>query len=136
MKLIEPLQFKAERAWGALDVAEIEGATVRLHWTDAPYRWHVNDGAEVFVVLAGEVDMHYRDGAGAEQCARLKSGDIFHAEVGEAHYAAPVAGGGGGGAGRGGGAGGPVGWGGRGGGRGGAAPPGGGRAGGAAAVSD
>ena len=90
MKLIDPLQFKAERAWGALDVAAIEGATVRLHWTNEPYRWHVNEGAEVFVVLVGEVDMHYRDRAGAEQVARLKAGDIFHVEVGEAHYAAPL----------------------------------------------
>ena len=44
MKLIEPRSFKAERPWGALDIAAIEGATVRLHWTDEAYRWHVNEG--------------------------------------------------------------------------------------------
>jgi mannose-6-phosphate isomerase-like protein (cupin superfamily) len=89
MKLINPLEFKAERAWGALDIAEIDGATVRLHWTDQPYKWHVNDGAEVFVVLDGEVDMHYREG-GAEQSARMKAGDIFYADAGDAHVAHPV----------------------------------------------
>ena len=47
--------FTAARAWGARDFAEIEGATVRLHWTDQPYHWHVNDGPEVFVVLDGVV---------------------------------------------------------------------------------
>ncbi len=52
--------FRADRAWGAKDLAEIDGATVRLHWTDEPYKWHRNDGTEVFVVLDGAVDMHYR----------------------------------------------------------------------------
>lgn len=88
MKLIDPRGFRAERAWGALDVAKIDGATVRLHWTDRPYKWHTNDGAEVFVVLAGEVLMHYREG-GEEKIARLKAGDIFMAEEGDAHFAEP-----------------------------------------------
>ncbi len=81
--------FRHERAWGARDIAEIEGATVRLHWTDQPYRWHVNDGAEVFVVLDGAVDMHYREG-GAEKVARLGVGDMFSAAPGDAHVAHPI----------------------------------------------
>ena len=89
MKLIEPVSFKAERPWGALDIAAIDGATVRLHWTDEAYRWHVNDGAEVFVVLDGEVDMHYRE-EGVEKVVRMKAGEIFHAEAGDEHFAAPV----------------------------------------------
>lgn len=89
MKLIEARNFKAEQPWGALDIAAIEGATVRLHWTDEAYRWHVNDGAEVFVVLDGEVDMHFRE-EGEEKVARLKAGDIFHAEAGDEHFASPV----------------------------------------------
>lgn len=89
MKIIEAHKFTAERPWGALDIAAVEGATVRLHWTDEPYRWHVNDGAEVFAVLDGEVDMHYREG-GEERVARLKAGDIFYAGVGEEHFASPV----------------------------------------------
>ena len=88
-KIIDPPEFRAGRAWGALDIAKVEGATVRLHWTDSAYRWHTNDGAEVFVVLDGEVDMHYREG-GAEKVVRLKAGDIFYAEVGDEHFASPV----------------------------------------------
>lgn len=38
----------------------VEGASVRLHWTDEPHVWHVNDGTKVFVALDGTVDMHYR----------------------------------------------------------------------------
>jgi mannose-6-phosphate isomerase-like protein (cupin superfamily) len=80
--------FRADSAWGALDLAEVGGATVRLHWTDAPYKWHVNDGVEVFAVLDGVVNMHYRL-AGEEKQVRLETGAIFVAEVGEEHLARP-----------------------------------------------
>lgn len=89
MRLISPKDFKAERAWGALDVAKVDGATVRLHWTDAPYRWHANDGVEVFVVLDGEVEMHYRE-RGEEKTVLMGRGDIFHADEGDEHYARPL----------------------------------------------
>ncbi len=88
-KIIDPPEFRAGRAWGALDIAKVEGATVRLHWTDSAYRWHTNDGAEVFVVLDGEVDMHYREG-GEERVARLKAGQVFYAAEGDEHFASPV----------------------------------------------
>lgn len=81
--------FRADRAWGARDIAEVDGATVRLHWTDQPYKWHVNDGAEVFVVMTGQVDMHFR-ADGTQQVVRLEPGDIFAADVGDEHVAHPV----------------------------------------------
>ena len=81
-------QFIADRAWGARDLAEIEGASVRLHWTDQPYEWHVNDGAEVFVVLAGEVEMRWRE-HGREHAARLGPADMFIAGEGDEHVAHP-----------------------------------------------
>lgn len=81
--------FTAPRAWGARDLAEIDGVSVRLHWADKPYQWHVNDGREVFVVLDGVVDMHYREG-GVEQSVRLNPTDMFIAEVGDEHVAHPV----------------------------------------------
>lgn len=56
---IRSAEFTASRAWGAFDIANMNGITVRLHWTDQPYKWHVNDGEEVFAVMDGEVDMHY-----------------------------------------------------------------------------
>gem|GEM_PF-52949 len=72
---IRSAEFTASRAWGALDIANMNGTTVRLHWTDQPYKWHVNDGEEVFAVMDGEVDMHYREN-GEERIVRLTSGDI------------------------------------------------------------
>ena len=80
--------FRSDRAWGARDLAEIDGATVRLHWTDAPYVWHVNDGTEVFAVIDGIVDMHFRQD-GSEHVAVLAPGDIFIAAAGDQHVARP-----------------------------------------------
>lgn len=88
MKLVRSHEFTAGRAWGALDIANIHGASVRLHWTDAPYDWHVNDGEEVFAVLDGSVDMHYRED-GIEKIIELHAGDIFFAGIGCEHVAHP-----------------------------------------------
>lgn len=73
----------------ALDIAEIDGVSVRVHWTDRPYRWHVNDGSEVFVVLDGAVDMHYRVD-GKELVERLTPGRLCLAEEGDEHVAHPA----------------------------------------------
>lgn len=89
MHFMKAGDFTGERAWDARDIALIEGASVRLHWTDAPYVWHVNDGAEVFVVLDGEVEMRYRQD-GQEGAKRMVRGDICHAETGDEHVAHPV----------------------------------------------
>ena len=59
MKIIRPQQFTADKAWQALDIANMQGITTRLHWTDQPYKWHVNDGEEVFVVLDGQVKISF-----------------------------------------------------------------------------
>ncbi|SDS68417.1 cupin domain-containing protein [Pseudomonas sp. R4-83] len=88
MKIIRSKAFTADRAWGALDIASMNGITTRLHWTDQPYKWHVNDGEEVFVVLDGQVTMHYRE-QGEEKQVQLAVGDIFYASVGTEHVAHP-----------------------------------------------
>jgi mannose-6-phosphate isomerase-like protein (cupin superfamily) len=88
MKIVRANEFKADRAWGAIDIANMGGITTRLHWTDAPYKWHVNDGEEVFAVLSGIVDMHYREN-GAEKVVELRSGDVFFAGIGCEHVAHP-----------------------------------------------
>jgi len=87
--VIRARDFRAARAWGAQDIACIEGASVRLHWTDQPYHWHVNDGAEVFAVLDGVVEMHHKVD-GKVEVARLEAGDVFFAGVGCEHVAQPV----------------------------------------------
>ena len=53
MRKITARDFTGTAAWDALPIEQIEGATLRLHWSDAPYKWHINDGPEVFVVLDG-----------------------------------------------------------------------------------
>ncbi|MFO2464220.1 cupin [Pseudomonas sp. 15FMM2] len=88
MKIIRSKEFTGSRAWEALDIANMNGITTRLHWTDQPYRWHINDGQEVFVVLDGQVQMHYREN-GIEHSAQLNSGDIFYAGAGTEHVAHP-----------------------------------------------
>jgi mannose-6-phosphate isomerase-like protein (cupin superfamily) len=88
MKVIRSKEFTANRAWGAEDIADMDGTTVRLHWTDQPYQWHINDGQEVFAVLDGTVDMHYR-ASGVEQVVTLEAGDVFYAEEGCEHVAHP-----------------------------------------------
>ncbi|HVW52649.1 MAG TPA: cupin [Trinickia sp.] len=89
MKFIESRAFTAERAWGALDIANMNGITVRLHWTDRPYEWHVNDGEEVFAVMDGQVRMDYREN-GQTHSVVMNTGDIFFAAVGAEHVAHPI----------------------------------------------
>ena len=88
MNIIRSKAFTASRAWGAMDIANMGGITTRLHWTDKPYQWHVNDGEEIFVVLDGEVEMHYKE-AGEIHQATLRTGDIFFADTGCEHVAHP-----------------------------------------------
>jgi len=88
MKIIRSREFTGAKAWDALDIASMSGVTTRLHWTDQPYRWHVNDGEEVFVVLDGVVEMRYRQ-SGAEKRVDLHPGDIFFASAGTEHVAHP-----------------------------------------------
>lgn len=107
MTHIRPSDFTPAKAWEALDIANMNGITTRLHWTDKPYKWHTNDGQEVFVVLTGAVDMHYRErettqtdyfghsashkeGGQAVKIVRLEAGDIFFADVGCEHVAHPA----------------------------------------------
>lgn len=89
MNLIRSRGYTAERAWGALDIAHLDDISVRLHWTDQPYLWHVNDGEEVFAVMDGRVRMHWRE-QGDEDAVLLEPGDIFHARVGTEHRAEPL----------------------------------------------
>ena len=89
MKFITAREFTANKAWEALPIANMSGITTRLHWTDKPYKWHENDGEEVFVVLDGVVDMYYRDSQG-DHVKRMAVGDIFYASTGTEHVAHPI----------------------------------------------
>ena len=88
MEFIRAKDFTAKKPWGAKNIANMNGITTRLHWTDQPYKWHVNDGEEVFVVLDGIVEMKYRKD-GQEHSEIMHPGDIFFASVGTEHVARP-----------------------------------------------
>ena len=89
MEIIRSKEFTATRAWGAIDISNMNGITTRLHWTDKPYKWHINDGEEVFVVLDGAVEMLYKEN-GIEHSTILNTGDIFYASIGTEHVAHPI----------------------------------------------
>jgi mannose-6-phosphate isomerase-like protein (cupin superfamily) len=89
MKVFKSKDFTGKRAWEALNVANMNGVTTRIHWTNAPYKWHTNDGEEVFAVLDGAVEMRYREN-GLEKSIELRRGDVFFAEAGCEHVAHPI----------------------------------------------
>jgi mannose-6-phosphate isomerase-like protein (cupin superfamily) len=82
--------FTPEGAWQGPLIAEIPDARVKLRWTDQPFRWHVNTGEEVFVVLRGAVDMHVRSNVAPDVAViPLETGDVLHIRPGEEHVAHP-----------------------------------------------
>jgi len=87
--IIRSKDFTATRAWGAINIASMNGISTRLHWTNQPYKWHTNDGEEVFAVLNGTVEMFYREN-GVESSTILNTGDIFYASIGTEHVAHPI----------------------------------------------
>jgi hypothetical protein len=48
MKVIKSKDFLPDKAWSALPIANMDETTVRLHWKNEPYKWHINNGQEVF----------------------------------------------------------------------------------------
>ncbi|MFT4845427.1 MAG: mannose-6-phosphate isomerase-like protein (cupin superfamily) [Cellvibrionaceae bacterium] len=88
IEIIRSKEFTAAKAWGSRSIATMNGITTKLHWTDQPYHWHINDGQEIFAVLDGSVDMFYKK-EGKEQMTTLATGDIFYASVGTEHVAYP-----------------------------------------------
>lgn len=89
MRVFEASAFTTDRPWAAIDIARIDDASVRLHWTDQPCIGHENDGPEVFVVLDGKVHMQFLEN-GEIATRRLKAGHIFCAAAGDARRATPI----------------------------------------------
>ena len=65
-------------------------AAVKLRWIKDAYEWHRNDGAEVFLVLDGAVDMHVRRASEEAVVERLRPGQMLFIEDGEEHIAYPI----------------------------------------------
>ena len=89
MEIIKSKEFKSKEAWDSKFISNMNGITTKLHWTDKPYKWHINDGEEVFVVLDGKVKMFSKENK-EEKYTILNNGDIFYASVGTEHYAHPI----------------------------------------------
>ena len=87
-KVIQSQHFKAERAWGALDITNMNGISVRLHWTDKPYKWHINDGEEVFAVMDGTVECATKKTAKRKPYCSIQV-IFFYAGIGTEHVAHP-----------------------------------------------
>ncbi|GAB2506242.1 cupin domain-containing protein [Lysobacter humi (ex Lee et al. 2017)] len=88
-QVLRAAAYTASRAWGSTRVAAFAGLEARVHWTDTAYPWHVNDGDELFVVLDGVVDMHWRRPGAAAQVATLGAGDVWTGAGGVEHRAIP-----------------------------------------------
>jgi mannose-6-phosphate isomerase-like protein (cupin superfamily) len=87
-RIFRAKEFVGEKPWDSIPIAQMNKITTKLHWTDAPYKWHINTGEEVFAVLDGTVDMHFREN-GVENQVCLEPGDIFFAGNGCEHVAKP-----------------------------------------------
>lgn len=80
--------FTGVTAWDAQPIASFGNTSVKLHWTDRPYKWHINDGQEVFAVMDGCVEMQYKE-KGEVKSKIMHTGDIFYASEGTEHLALP-----------------------------------------------
>jgi mannose-6-phosphate isomerase-like protein (cupin superfamily) len=88
MEIIRGKEFTGSTAWTGKDIANMNGIKTKIRWTDQPYKWHTNNGEEVFVVLDGTVEMFYKEDK-LEKSVLLNTGDIFFASVGTEHFASP-----------------------------------------------
>jgi uncharacterized cupin superfamily protein len=89
MKLVDARTFVADRAWGSMEVLDLGENAAKVHWTDTAFRWHVNEGDELFVVLDGEVEMWHGDEA-APTVTVLRAGQVASFVDGEGHSARPI----------------------------------------------
>jgi mannose-6-phosphate isomerase-like protein (cupin superfamily) len=90
MKTFDAAALAGPRDWSGPTIGTIGGATAKLRWINAPFEWHRNTGAELFLVLDGEVDMHVRCSPDSPVAiVRLASGQMLLIEEGEEHVAHP-----------------------------------------------
>jgi mannose-6-phosphate isomerase-like protein (cupin superfamily) len=90
MRTLDARALRGPVDWSGPTLTGIAGAAVKLRWINAPFRWHRNDGPELFLVLDGDVDMHVRSAPEAEaQIVHLGAGHMVWIEEGEEHIAFP-----------------------------------------------
>ncbi len=90
MKIHHVAELHGPEDWSGPTLYGVGNAVAKLRWINSAFRWHRNVGAELFLVLEGEVDMHVRSGPEAEvHIAKLKAGSALLIEDGEEHVAYP-----------------------------------------------
>lgn len=90
MQIHDAATLTGPEDWSGPTLPPIGTAVVKLRWINTPFRWHRNTGAELFLVLDGEVDMHVRSGPdAAANIVRLGAGQMVLIEDGEEHVAYP-----------------------------------------------
>lgn len=90
MQKFDTAELKGPQDWSGPTLTGIGNAVAKLRWINTAFRWHRNTGAELFLVLDGEVDMHVRSGPDAEpEVVRLTPGKMLLIEDGEEHVAFP-----------------------------------------------
>lgn len=90
MRTFDTRKLTGPTDWSGPTYTGFGEAAVKLRWIKDSYQWHKNDGAEVFLVLDGEVDMHVRTpGDEAVTVERLSSGVMIFIQDGEEHIAYP-----------------------------------------------
>lgn len=91
MRKFDTDQLTGPVDWSGPTYTGFGEAAVKLRWIEDAYEWHRNDGAEVFLVLHGMVDMHVRKGGSGEVAIeRLRAGQMLLIEDGEEHIAYPA----------------------------------------------
>jgi mannose-6-phosphate isomerase-like protein (cupin superfamily) len=91
MQRFDTHQLTGPQDWSGPTYSGFGEAAVKLRWIKDAYQWHRNDGAEVFLVLDGKVDMHVRRAGQNETIVeRLGPGQMLLIEDGEEHVAHPV----------------------------------------------
>jgi mannose-6-phosphate isomerase-like protein (cupin superfamily) len=84
-------QLTGPTDWSGPTFTGFGEAAVKLRWINAAYEWHRNDGAELFLVLDGAVDMHIKRAGDKEAVVEhLRPGQMLLVEDGEEHIAYPA----------------------------------------------
>ena len=90
MKTFDTADLTGPEDWSGPTLPGIGNAVAKLRWINTPFRWHRNTGAELFLVLDGQVDMHVRSGPEAEAViVSMNPGQLLLIEDGEEHVAFP-----------------------------------------------
>lgn len=90
MKVIDANSLVGPDDWSGPTFGGISDAAVKFRWINSAFRWHRNDGPELFLVLDGEVDMHVRSGpASPVEVIALTAGMGVWMDEGDEHVAHP-----------------------------------------------